>query len=276
MTDPEFLKEAYGTTDALGIRIAAQSQYAINRRDLFDTMTEWALSQKEPTNVLDVGMGTGKWYHSIRRLTAPSVHYVGLDAAPAMVELMAKQITLDPQARVSAGDAMALPFTANQFDWVGLHFMLYHVPQPQLALQEAWRVTKPGGLLMTLAHGDDSLSALWALHREALKHCLNRDLDSIAHSYTLDSGHHLFPNPSQVFVVRQPSGLRFPTMESAIAYYGSGFWRRGLSSVEWDNQAIRTCLQQFVAKSITQRINTTGYFDMPGTAGWLWAKKPNT
>ena len=276
MTDPEFLKEAYGTTDALGIRIAAQSQYAINRRDLFDTMTEWALSQQEPTNVLDVGMGTGKWYQGIRRLTAPSVHYVGLDAAPAMVEIMAKQVTLDPQAKVMAGDAMALPFNANQFDWVGLHFMLYHVPQPRLALQEAWRVTKPGGLLITLAHGEDSLSALWALHREALKHCLNRDLDPIAHSYTLDSGYHLFPNSSQVFVVRHPSGLRFPTTESAIAYYGSGFWRRGLSTAEWGDQAIRTCVLQFVAKSITQHIKTIGYFDMPGTAGWLWARKPNT
>ena len=254
MTDPEFLKAAYGTTDALDIRISAQSQYAINRRDLFDTMTEWALSQRQPAKVLDIGTGTGKWYQSIRRQAAPSVYYVGLDTSPAMVELMVKQTALDRVAKVVEGDAMALPFDANQFDWVGLHFMLYHVPQPHLALQEAWRVTKPGGLLITLAHGDDSLSALWALHREALKHCLSRDLQPVPHTYSLNTGHQIFPNPSHVSVMRHPSGLRFPTTESAIAYYGSGFWQRGLSSEEWGSQPIRSCLQQYVAKSIIQHI----------------------
>ncbi len=274
MTNPDFLEKAYGTTDLLTIRIRAQERYGINPHDLFDSMTQWALSRSQARSALDVGMGTGKWYQSLRRLSGPKIQYRGIDAALAMVTEMSERTAHDDYAAVTLGDAQMLPYEDDQFDWVGLHFMLYHVPNPEKALQEAWRVVRPGGLIITLAHGQDTLENLWALHQEAVQHCLKRSIQSDPQpSYTLDNGAVLFNSPNQVFQVRYPSGLRFPNTEAALAYYASGFWQRGLQTKEWEDPAILSCLLGHVENAINRHIAQHGTFDIPGTTGWLWAIK---
>jgi demethylmenaquinone methyltransferase/2-methoxy-6-polyprenyl-1,4-benzoquinol methylase len=48
------------------------------------------------------------------------------------------------------GDAMALPFSDNSFDVYTISFGIRNVTRPQDALNEAFRVLKPGGRLMVL------------------------------------------------------------------------------------------------------------------------------
>ena len=48
------------------------------------------------------------------------------------------------------GDAMALPFANNSFDVYTISFGIRNVTQPQEALNEAFRVLRPGGRLMVL------------------------------------------------------------------------------------------------------------------------------
>ena len=48
------------------------------------------------------------------------------------------------------GDAMALPFADNSFDVYTISFGIRNVTQPQQALNEAFRVLRPGGRLMVL------------------------------------------------------------------------------------------------------------------------------
>ena len=48
------------------------------------------------------------------------------------------------------GDAMALPFADNSFDIYTISFGIRNVTRPQDALNEAFRVLKPGGRLMVL------------------------------------------------------------------------------------------------------------------------------
>jgi demethylmenaquinone methyltransferase/2-methoxy-6-polyprenyl-1,4-benzoquinol methylase len=49
-----------------------------------------------------------------------------------------------------AGDAMALPFPDNSFDVYTISFGIRNVTRPQKALDEAFRVLRPGGRLMVL------------------------------------------------------------------------------------------------------------------------------
>ncbi len=50
-----------------------------------------------------------------------------------------------PVAEFQEADAMALPFDANSFDAVVCGYGIIHVPDPQKALLEMYRVIKPGG-----------------------------------------------------------------------------------------------------------------------------------
>ncbi|SLJ28803.1 menaquinone biosynthesis protein MenH [Mycobacteroides abscessus subsp. abscessus] len=47
-----------------------------------------------------------------------------------------------------AGDAMALPFADESFDAVAISYGLRNVADPDLAMREMLRVTKPGGRLV--------------------------------------------------------------------------------------------------------------------------------
>lgn len=61
----------------------------------------------------------------------------------------------EPPSRVDfvVGDAQELPFDDATFDVYAISFGMRNVPQPLLALREAWRVLKPGGRFMMLEFG---------------------------------------------------------------------------------------------------------------------------
>lgn len=277
MTDPSRLRRAYSTTDPLQTRIDIHARYGIHPGDAFQELTAWAQRRVAPGKILDVGMGTGHWYRAIQsQLSESSYDYEGVDSSPAMAAAMAGQVAGAPNARVRIADAQCLPFADASFHWVGLHFMLYHVPHPDRALQEAWRVLKPGGIVMTLAHGPENLSALMSLHSEALAQCLRRTVPDTPSmwAYTLDNGGIYFPGDAVVNTVEFPSGLRFPTVDPALDYYLSGFIERHLSASEIPSKSVRSCLEKHVRARVKDIVSAHGYFEIPGRTGWLWAVKP--
>ncbi len=97
-------------------------------------------------NILINGIGSG--------LDIPylpiDASYIGTDITPAMLQRAKNRAekntsgtTLDISFQLA--DSQALPFEDNYFDAIVMHLILAVVPQPELALQEACRVLKPGG-----------------------------------------------------------------------------------------------------------------------------------
>jgi ubiquinone/menaquinone biosynthesis C-methylase UbiE len=93
--------------------------------------------------VLDVGCGTGNLSFSLAR--NPAIGSVrGIDCSPVYVE-HAKRGNRDAHLEFEVGDACALPFPDASFDHALSLLVLQFIPQPNLAVREMRRVTRPGG-----------------------------------------------------------------------------------------------------------------------------------
>ena len=116
-----------------------------------DAMMDW-LAPRASQKLLDVAGGTGDI--SFRFLNrAGSGHATVLDLTEQMLIEGRKRAEAEKMAASLdwvVGDAMALPFEDNTFDTYTISFGIRNVTRPQEALNEAFRVLRPGGRLMIL------------------------------------------------------------------------------------------------------------------------------
>ena len=116
-----------------------------------DAMMDW-LAPRPGQRLLDVAGGTGDI--SFRFLDRSGHgHATVLDLTePMLVEgrKRAEAAKMAESLDWVVGDAMALPFADNAFDVYTISFGIRNVTRPQEALNEAYRVLKPGGRLMVL------------------------------------------------------------------------------------------------------------------------------
>src|SRR5579864_891937 len=104
------------------------------------------LDVRKGHRVLDVGCGTGEEVRRLAGGVGPEGHVVGLDTA-TMVEAARKEGVPD-NAEFVIGDAHALSFSDASFDRYRAHRVYMHLRDPAIALVEALRVLRPGGVVV--------------------------------------------------------------------------------------------------------------------------------
>ena len=116
-----------------------------------EAMMDW-LAPSPGQKLLDVAGGTGDIsFKFLNR--AGSGHATVLDITENMLIAGRKRAEADKMLNSIdwvVGDAMALPFADNSFDVYTISFGIRNVTRPQEALNEAFRVLRPGGRLMVL------------------------------------------------------------------------------------------------------------------------------
>ncbi|WBU56864.1 bifunctional demethylmenaquinone methyltransferase/2-methoxy-6-polyprenyl-1,4-benzoquinol methylase UbiE [Paracoccus sediminicola] len=132
-----------------------------------NAMMDW-LAPRDGQELLDVAGGTGDIaFRFLDR--APAARVTVCDMTESMLVEGRKRAEAGPLAgRLSwvTGDAMRLPFADNSFDRYTISFGIRNVTRIPDALDEAYRVLRPGGRLMVLEFSQLPVPAMqWAYDR---------------------------------------------------------------------------------------------------------------
>src|SRR3954447_13732712 len=158
--------------------VAAMFDRVARRYDLTNTVlsggldagwrraTREALGARPGQVVLDVAAGTAV---STVELTGTGATAIALDFSQGMLRAGAAR----PVPKV-AGDAMALPLADESVDGVVISFGLRNVADPDAALQEFHRVTRPGGALVVCEFSSPTWTPFRTVYTEYLMQALPR------------------------------------------------------------------------------------------------------
>ncbi|KAB8317534.1 methyltransferase domain-containing protein [Tolypothrix campylonemoides VB511288] len=110
--------------------------------------------------ILEVGCGVGDF---AIYLSDKGADVTAVDFSPKAIELArTKAESQNKQVDFQLADAQALPFEDNSFDLIFSCECLEHVPTPQLALNQMYRVLKPKGkLILTTENYSNAILLAW-------------------------------------------------------------------------------------------------------------------
>jgi len=123
--------------------------------------------------LLDVACGTGD--QGFAALKVADIDVVGLDFSFNMLELAKKKIDkrgLSEKFEVVQGDAENLPFQDHTFDALSISYGIRNVGTITAALNEFYRVLKPGGRLSILEFSEPEGWLIGGLYRFYFDHIL--------------------------------------------------------------------------------------------------------
>jgi demethylmenaquinone methyltransferase/2-methoxy-6-polyprenyl-1,4-benzoquinol methylase len=129
---------------------------------LWRKATRLALDLKPGETVLDLGAGTGV---STEALGRSGAFVAGADLSTGMLQVGHQA---RPEVPLLAADALHLPFADSTFDAVTISFALRNIVDPDSALREMARVTKPGGRLMVCEFSHPVLTPFRAVYMRYL------------------------------------------------------------------------------------------------------------
>lgn len=102
----------------------------------------WEFNKHPKEKVLDIGCGPG-WL--VRNYATNGADIYAVDITDKAVELTRKMLDLfELHGTIQVGNAEELPFEDDTFDFISSSGVLHHTPDMQKAVDEVYRVLKPG------------------------------------------------------------------------------------------------------------------------------------
>ena len=160
------LDRQYGDTRQLAARGGLHARYAPT--PWFPWVRE-RLGLSGGMRVLDAGCGPAWMWRAWAGTLPPGLRLTLLDRSETMAsEAGRNAAAAGLEAEAVVGDASSLPFEEGAFDLVMQLHVLYHVPDPGAALDEAVRVLRPGGRIAVATNMPAAFSELQSIAAEAL------------------------------------------------------------------------------------------------------------
>ncbi|MCA9654241.1 MAG: methyltransferase domain-containing protein [Myxococcales bacterium] len=175
MSDP---KQYAGYIDAEHLDVIAGGVAELKRRILL-----W-MEAGPGQRVLDVGCGPGIDTLALAERVGPTGEVVGVDYDEEMVaeaERRAAQAGVAARVRHLHADATALPLPDDHFDACRCERVLQHVRDPEAALDELVRVTRPGGWIV-VADPDQGTASIDTAEVEVERTLMRLRAEAIFHN----------------------------------------------------------------------------------------------
>ena len=145
--------------------------------------TTRAVAPRRGQRILDLAAGTGA---SSVSLAKSGAQVVAADFSPGMIAEGRRRHGGMANLTFVEADATALPFEDDEFDAVTMSFGLRNVNEPQKALRELLRVTKPGGRLVVceFSHPPSrSFNGLYRFYNDRILPVVAKTVSSNADAY---------------------------------------------------------------------------------------------
>ena len=180
------LGSQYQDTKKYGARLAFHTRFSTHKQSWF----QWLFAHLQiPVNcrILEIGCGLGNlWNENLSRI--PQEWSVILsDISYSMVK-QSRDILGQRWFVFLTTDAEAIPFDEESFDAIVANHVLYHLPDRPKAFGEFCRILKPQGEFYASTVGEDHLRELSELIRRFDPASDFFWSDSLADSFTLESG----------------------------------------------------------------------------------------
>ena len=109
------------------------------------------LRPESASSALDVGCGYGTDVIELAKRVRSGGRAIGVDISEAMItEARLRTAGIGPDVSFRVADALALPFEDNTFDICRTETVLQHLTDPERAVNEMTRVTRPAGRVAAL------------------------------------------------------------------------------------------------------------------------------
>lgn len=179
---------------------------------LWRQATVRAVAPRKGMRVLDLAAGTGT---SSASFAARGAHVTAADFSEGMLAEGRRRHADDDRIEFVWADATELPFEDNSFDASTISFGLRNVTDPERALRELKRVTKPGGRLVICEFSHPPIALIRAPYFAYTRHVLPKIAG-------------LFGGPSEAYDYLAESIATWPTQKRLANWLRqAGFERVG-------------------------------------------------
>lgn len=171
--------------------------------------------------VLEIGCGLGTM---CREFASHGNKVTAIDLTDSAVELTKKRLEIfGLKGNVLKGDAENLPFGDNNFDYVFSWGVLHHTPDTKKAIDEVYRILKPGGEIGVMLYHRGSLKYyVWILLARGILgfKLLTMSTQQLINRYT--DGIRYRGNPHTIFVTRRGVAILFEKFKNVkFKIYGN-------------------------------------------------------
>lgn len=185
--------------------------FQLHKRWREDTMKRMAVPLG--AEILDLCCGTGDWAFALNEAVGPIGQVTGVDFSEEMLTVAQEKALKKQQTQIlwQTGNAMALSFPNESFDYVTIGFGLRNVADRQQVLAEIHRVLRPSGKIVCLETSQPTLIG-W------------RQLFTFYFHYVMPFFGKLFAKSYQEYSWLQESARDFPDKETlANEFQAAGF-----------------------------------------------------